>query len=219
MILKDIRTEVKDIDDKGIVTMYVSAFGNRDSDDDIIQRGAYAKTISENMRRIKHLKNHRRDISLGLPLEMTEDDFGLKVVSAMNLKKEVVRDTYEDYKFHASYQRTMEHSVAIEPVKYDIDQNNEIRTIPEVKLAEYSTLDFWGANDQTPMVDIKSEKDAVDVINMLDNMLRKGNYTDERFQKMEQTIKQLKALISNEPSGDTHENDKPLAEFYKSLNF
>lgn len=219
MIYKDIRTEVKDIDDKGVVTMYVSAFGNRDSDSDVIQKGAYAKTIQENMKRIKHLKNHKRDMSLGYPIEMTEDDYGLKVVSKMNLDKQIAKDTYSDYKFFADGGRTLEHSVAIDVVKDEIDREREVRIIREVKLAEYSTLDFWGANENTPMVDIKSEKDAIDTINVLNEMLKKGNYSDEKFRNIESTINKLKALLTDEPSPDTHTDKEPLVKFYNLLNF
>lgn len=219
MIYKDIRTQVKDIDDKGVVTMYVSAFGNEDSDRDVIKRGAYSKTIKENINRIKHLKNHRRDMSLGYPLEMTEDEFGLKVVSKMNLDKPIVQDTYSDYKFFADGGRTLEHSVAIDVVKDEVDRDKETRIIHEVKLAEYSTLDFWGANENTPMIDIKSASEVMDTMNLLELMLKKGNYSDEKFRNIEITINKLKALVSNEPSTDTHTENEPLNIFKNTLNF
>jgi phage head maturation protease len=53
-----------DIDaSKGIVTGYFAAFNNKDSDGDIIVKGAFAKTIKErgpqsSKPRIKHLLDH-----------------------------------------------------------------------------------------------------------------------------------------------------------------
>ena len=55
---------LKDIDATGrTVQFYGSAFGNEDSDGDIIMPGAYTKTILENgpgsrQPRIKHLQQH-----------------------------------------------------------------------------------------------------------------------------------------------------------------
>ncbi len=50
---------IKDIDEKsGIVTGYFSIFGNKDSDSDVITKGAYKKTLSENYSRVKHLYQH-----------------------------------------------------------------------------------------------------------------------------------------------------------------
>ena len=57
---------VKDVDTvKGIVTGYFSSFGNKDSDGDIIQKGAYTKSINENFDRIKHLLDHDRTKAVG----------------------------------------------------------------------------------------------------------------------------------------------------------
>ena len=48
--------EVIDADEKmGIVEGYGSVFGNVDSDGDIITKGAYRKTITENGNRVKYL--------------------------------------------------------------------------------------------------------------------------------------------------------------------
>lgn len=50
---------IKDIDEKnGVVTGYFSIFGNKDSDSDVITKGAYKKTLSENYNRVKHLYQH-----------------------------------------------------------------------------------------------------------------------------------------------------------------
>src|SRR5690606_40163764 len=63
MLLKNLAAQLEDVSDKdGLVTHYWSAFGNRDSDGDVIQRGAYAKTIQERgpqgANRIKFLWQH-----------------------------------------------------------------------------------------------------------------------------------------------------------------
>jgi len=210
MKYKDFKYRIEDVDEKGTVVMYVSAFGNKDSDGDIIQKGAYKKTIKEGMQRIKHLKDHNRFMLLGLPKEMEEDSTGLKVKSVINIKKELGRETYEDYKFFAEHNRTLEHSVGIDILKADDN------ILTELKLWEYSTLSFLGANSETPLLDIKSHKDIGETITMLENML-KGQYSDEKLLQIEQKIKELNTLI-NEPSDDTNELEPLIDKWYKLFN-
>ena len=55
-----------DIDEKAsLVKGYGSVFGNKDSDGDIIMRGAYRKTLQENGDRVKYLYQHDMDKPLG----------------------------------------------------------------------------------------------------------------------------------------------------------
>ena len=47
-LIKELSGKVADIDKKqGLVKAYFSAFGNIDSDNDMIQRGAHIKTMKE----------------------------------------------------------------------------------------------------------------------------------------------------------------------------
>ena len=43
---KDFNSIIEDVDDKGIITKYVNAFGNVDSDKDRSNQGSFKKTIS-----------------------------------------------------------------------------------------------------------------------------------------------------------------------------
>jgi HK97 family phage prohead protease len=203
--------KVKDIDETGIVTIYVNAFGNVDSDNEISAPGSFDKTIRENFKRIKHLKDHDTWKLLGLPLEFIPDGYGLLVRSAMNMKKEMVRDVYEDYKFFMGHDRTIEHSIGYRVMQANLDNNTGIRTITEYKLMEYSTLSFLGANENTPCVDVKSQQTKLESdIRLLDEMLRKGNYTDEKFMNIEKKVSEIqlritemKSLNQEEPLKDT----------------
>ena len=70
--------EIADIDEKmGIVKGYGSYFGNKDSDGDVIAKGAYQKTIKENGDRVRYLWQHKMDKPIGKIKEMYEDDKGL----------------------------------------------------------------------------------------------------------------------------------------------
>jgi HK97 family phage prohead protease len=161
LINKEYKSNVSEVNqegEKGIVGIYVSGFGNIDSDRDIMNPKAFNYTIQHNFKRIKHLKDHNYHVLLGLPLEFKPDEKGLFVKSAMNLEKPIVREVYSDYKFFKKHDRTIEHSItfSVSPDKIEYNKDNNTRTINEVKLYEYSTLSFLGANENTPLVDIKS---------------------------------------------------------------
>lgn len=198
---KDFSSIIEDVDDKGIVTKYVNAFGNVDSDKDRSLQGSFKKTINDNFKRVKWFLNHDYNQLLGVPLEANEDSFGLKIRSQLNMKKEISRDVYEDYKLYAANDRTLEHSIGVTAVKFDKDEKTGIRDVTEWKLFEYSTLYFLGANELTPMVNIKNLNDIKNTIELLEKML-KGKYSEEKLEQIEITLNELKSLI-NEPSDDT----------------
>ena len=60
-----------DADEKnGIVKGYGSFFDNMDSDQDIIRKGAYTKTIKENGERVKYLYQHDMMQPIGKMIEL-----------------------------------------------------------------------------------------------------------------------------------------------------
>ena len=224
MKYKNVSAPVEDVDvDKGIVTLYASAFGNIDSDGDVIQKGAWSKSIKERgpaslKPRIKHLWMHDMANPIGIPLSMEEDGFGLKVQS----KVSDVRNG--DYlKLYRDGVIT-EHSVGFEVIKTGESRND----ITEAKLWEYSSV-TWGANENTPVVGMKSEftpqlaEELTERMDVLYKALRNGDYTDETFKLIENQFEIIKSKISlvakNEPSEDTPKADEPidLLTIWKSL--
>lgn len=203
--------EVKDIDTTGRrVQFYGSAFGNEDSDGDIMMPGCYTKTIQENgpqsrQPRIKHLRQHQTSSILGAFAELGEDTKGLLALS--NIVK-----TKDGDDALALYELNLyEHSVGFQTLKSEWDETdpqNPIRRIKEVKLWEISSV-TWGANADTPFVGFKSHTPAqrladVDLLNQrLDKLfkaLRTGNLQDATYLTLEAEAHSLqtayKGLIS-----------------------
>ena len=200
-VFKSFGTKVKDIDEaKGIVTIYINAFSNEDTDGDISEPGSFKRTFKNNISRIKHFLNHDSYKLIGVPIKLYEDQIGAIAVSQLNIKKELGRDVFEDYKLYAEHGKSLEHSVRVYAVKRD---TNDTRRVLEWKLWEYSTLYGWGANEETPLINIKS-------LDELEMMMREGNYTDERAKQIEKLYDQLKNLIAD-PSG-TPETDPPAPD-------
>lgn len=229
MIFKGNNLKVQDIDEANKkVLIYVSSFGDTDSDKDIIIPGAYQKTLSERgpvsqKPRIKHLRDHW-DL-IGKPIEMTEDQKGLLVLSQLS-NSTAGRDTIEDYKLNL-----LEHSVGFEIMKSDPRDEKGIQIIREIKLWEYSSVS-WGANENTPLVEMKG-KDVTEVItrinakmDRLSTALRKGDYSDERFEQIEVQLQIIKTAYNDiikslQPPKSTDEPKLDLAslgEIFDNFN-
>jgi len=207
---KNLDYQIKAVDEnKGIVQFYASSFGERDtdadSDGDVIVQGAYQKTIKENIKRIRHLKNH--SISVGVPTEIKEDNFGLSVTSQLILGKQVAKELYEEYKVYAQLGNSMEHSVGFMPIKTDEDKESEINYIKEVKLMDVTTMETWGANQFTPQGAIKQYGSIEQAIDTLKTMLN-ARFQDEKLQQIDDTLQTLKSLVNAEPPKGTH-SDEP----------
>ncbi|TSA54092.1 MAG: hypothetical protein D4R45_04470 [Planctomycetaceae bacterium] len=215
-LTKDFEHQVKDLDtEKGIVTVYINSFDNEDSDGDISLPGSFKRTFKNNGPTIQHWLNHDRDKLIGVPIKLYEDDFGAIAVSQLNIKKQLGRDVFEDYKLFAEHDKTLQHSVRVWPIKFEEDRTGDkfTRRVSEWKLImEFSTLYGWGANQQTPLIDIKSLSD-------LELMMSEGNYSDEKARLIEETYNKLKRLLSD-PQG-TQVTDPPalgeIKQFYSLL--
>ena len=72
--------ELESTNESGEFSGYAAVFGNRDDGDDIIEKGAFAKTIINDFNRIKILSQHDDfELPIGKPLELREDDKGLYI--------------------------------------------------------------------------------------------------------------------------------------------
>jgi len=232
-LTKNFSCEIKDIDEKqGIVSIYVNAFGNLDSDRDVSEPGSFNKTIKENFKRIAHLQNHDGKIRLGWPKEFLPDNYGLLTISAMNMEKQIVKDQFSDYLFAIKMGRSLEHSIGYSVVKFSVenpdDYSKRIRRIQEYKLYEYSTLSFLGANERSTTVEAKNISSLNSEVDLLSEMLSKGDYSDEKFKQIEiklsviqNKITEMKTLGIEEPEQSTPIIVEPdsLFQSQKKINY
>jgi DNA-directed RNA polymerase subunit RPC12/RpoP len=153
------------------------------------------KTPDENFGRVKWYLNHNQSQLLGVPIEGTETDEYLQMTAQLNMNKQLSRDVYEDYRLYAEYNKTLEHSVGVDPVKRD---TKDARVVLEWKLWEFSTLTNWGANSNTPLLSIKSEKEAVETIELLEKIMLQGKYSDERLKFFDNKLSILTKALQGE---------------------
>ena len=181
--------QLKDFDSKkGIVAFYFSAFGNKDSDGDILQNGAFTKTIKENFARIKHLKNHDRVITPGVIKELHQDEFGAYAVSQL-VPTVIGKDTLIEYEHGI----ITEHSMGFGVMQEHMDKGTNANIITEVKLWEVSSLNAWGANMNTPTIGVKDE-DIETLIKNIEVVLKSSNISDERGKELELKLTELLTL-------------------------
>ena len=197
-LTKSYSQKINGVDSKGEVDIYVNAYGNEDNDGDISAPGSFTKTAKEQKSRMRHLINHeKRDPSYlaGFPLEiMPDDSHGLRVISKLNLKKQSIRDLWEDYKLFAEHDLSLEHSIGYKAMKRS---QSDPRVITEYAMGEYSTITYRAANEQTPLNGMKSFNDIVGAIQTLELMLRKGNYSDTKFIEIENSVKALTETLNS----------------------
>jgi len=210
MNFKQFSYELKDFDEKqGIVKAYANAYDFKDSDGDISAKGSFNKSVGDNRKRIRVLKDHIPTVSLGIPLEFdTADNYGLLTTTKFNLQKEVSRDMFTDIQLLKEHGLNAELSIGYEVVKRD-EKNRSI--ITEYKLWEYSFLSSWAANELSTVQDIKNIKSHYGIMELLTKAYNLP-YSDTRLTQIE-TI--LKSLDNKEPEYPSTPTDEPTDEQIK----
>jgi HK97 family phage prohead protease len=212
MDFKQLSYDLKEFDEaKGIVTAYANAYDFKDSDGDISAKGSFDKTVPENFKRIRVLKDHNPTISLGVPLAIdTKDSYGLLTTSKFNLNKEVSRDMFTDIKLMHENGLSAELSIGYQVMQRD-KKNKSI--ITEYKLMEYSFLSSWAANELSTVQDIKGIKSHYGIMELIEKSYDL-NYSDARLKQIE-TI--LKSLSDKEPIKNITPKDKPIIDEHKQI--
>lgn len=209
--------ELLDADENaGIIKGYGSYFGNKDSDSDVIMKGAYSKTIKENGERVKYLYQHDMMQPIGKMSELYEDDKGLVFVAEI-AKTQLGKDVVELMKSGV----ITENSVGIMPIQKQ--NKGDYREITEVKLYEISAVTL-AANDQAKILDVKGNVDIEKISKRYDNLaklVRKGDISDEMGYAIEAEILKLKSLIVEltKPSEDTLPSVEPKNDEFEMLKY
>ena len=178
MITKVFPSFTKALDgETGIVEAYVSIFGIMDLDDppDIIEFGAFAKTIQERgpagAKKIRVLNQHWRHEVIGVPLTLVEHTRDMlppelleqypEATGGLFARTQFVMDTQMGREMYALYKAGAmdEWSIGFDIMQMEnVKRDDEIaRLIKEIKLWEYSPV-TWGANPATATTAVKQAK-------------------------------------------------------------
>jgi HK97 family phage prohead protease len=204
MNFKQLSYDLKDLDDsKGVVVAYANAYNFKDSDGDISAPGSFNKTVNENFKRIRVLKDHNPTMMIGVPLEINANDpYGLLTTSQFNMKKPLGKDMFTDVKLMHESGLNAELSIGYQVIRRD-EKNKAI--INEYKLMEYSFLSSWGANELSTVQGIKSIKSHYGIMELIEKAYNL-DYSDERLRNIENLLKSL----TEEPTEPVTLNEKPI---------
>lgn len=195
---------VKDVDmNKREVAGYFSVFGNVDSDGDIMDKGAYAKTLEGGIGRVQHLFMHSPMLgAVGKLKELKVDDKGLFFRSKI-IGTAMGNDLMVMYNEGA----IKEHSVGFETVKSeDMIQSDgsNVRLIKEVKLWEGSSV-LWGANEQALLK-------SFDLLHSQGQSENLYLFIKSQLQAINESLEKVAAKSTPKQA-----ENKSLVEIYKSL--
>lgn len=178
--------ELKDADE-GIVSGYLSAFGNIDSDGDMIMPGAFERTIKERgpngTRSIKHFMDHEKK-AVGVFTVLKEDDYGLYYESKAGDWTAGV-DFFKMVKAGA----ITEHSIGFKTLRKE--RFSDHTKIYEIKLFEGSSLQGWGANEFTPIMGFKSMDDFEAYFDRMEYAIKNGTLSETSLARVESYLKSL----------------------------
>jgi len=185
----------KDIDtNKGIVTGYFAAFDTKDSDGDLIEKGSFQKTIQERgpqgKQLIKWLLDHDKYKAIGKLTELREDNFGLYYEGKVGR-----HSLGKDFMLMVEDGIINQHSFGYRIIKDQYDRDSNVNRIKELMMFEGSPIQFLGANQNTPIVGIKSLEDAMQMCEKLNKFIATSEATDETLKQLDEKLKSLRMEI------------------------
>jgi HK97 family phage prohead protease len=209
---KQLAYDLKELDEsKGVVTAYANVYSVKDSDGDISAFGSFEKTVKENFKRIRVLKDHNPTMMIGVPLVIdTKDTYGLLTTTQFNMNKDLGRDMFTDVKLMHDSNLNAELSIGYKVISRDA-KNKSI--ITEYKLSEYSFLSSWAANELATVQNIKSIQSHYGLMELIQKSYDL-DYSDTRLRQIE-TL--LKALTDEPLETNTLINEPLLLDAFKTF--
>lgn len=187
---KSFQGGIKDVNTvKGIVSGYFASFDTVDRAKDLIQKGAFAKTIRENGPKgtgdIAHLQDHDKKKTVGMLLDLNEDNKGVPFESKLGRHA-----AGRNYLLMCEDGFIKSHSFEYRVIKSE--KKDGIRLIKELQMTEGSGLQHGIAacNPNTPLTGIKSLELLTDTekteyifeqLALYQKAWKGGNYTDQHF--------------------------------------
>lgn len=149
MHYRDARFELKALSENGEFEGYAAYFGNVDHYGDVIERGAFRKTLLDKGGRVPLLWQHRVDEPIGI-VELEEDELGLRVKRGwLDMGVQRAKEAYSLLK--SGVLRGL--SIGYDSVKEVWEGSTRI--LKELRLWEVSLVTF-GANPLALVTDVKA---------------------------------------------------------------
>jgi len=208
----DFGFEVKAVNQDGTIEGYGSVFGVKDSYADVIQKGAFDKSIKAHKEQKSMpalLWQHDAAQPIGVWTEMSEDSNGLY------LKGKLAMDTVKGKEAHALLKMGALNglSIGFMTKQAQYDEKTEIRTLTEVEIWETSIVTF-PANTKARVTHVKSA-DEMQTLKDAERILR-----DSGFSKQDALafVSRVKTLSSRSDSDDAGELKAALIRLHSTIS-
>ena len=181
MLRKHVAFEIKELDtETGVMEGYASVFGVKDHGGDIVESGAFTKSLEKRNGKVTLRADHERRLvgRLGY-VEAKEDKTGLFFKAHYNLRKQFAVDVLSDVKQALEADMPMGMSFGYDIIDSDYDKKTSTLHLNELELFEVSVTDF-------PMNSDAGVLTAKSVLNM-------------RPEEVRALIKQLEGFLEKEP--------------------
>lgn len=180
----------------------------------MIMPGSYTKTIQEQGKAgvdaIWHLTDHTGSLrsAIGKPL-LEQDSFGLKGTT------QIVDTTWGNDVLKLYEAKLInQHSVGYRIIKDGMKQGEvggPYNEITELKLYEGSAV-LWGANPDTPTVELKSAADMLRMLSLIEDQLHKGTLTDDTFKILQKHYDAIALAIKSYKPTEPGKSTQPEPE-------
>jgi HK97 family phage prohead protease len=209
---KDLKLDVKGLNELGELEGYAAYKGNIDSYGDILEHGSMKRTIRNN-KSFPLLWGHDPNQPIGLTTVLKEDDRGLYMKAQLDLENDLARRVYSGVK--NGYISGL--SIGYRVVKDDVNKRGN-RLLKEIKLYEISLITKgFAANDMAMVSGFKSLGNFDSLLNRIkqleDQRFKSGEGEDDppmdmdvlkRIADLEEEVKYLKELA------DSSEDTRPF---------
>lgn len=196
--------EIKSIDEKGVFTGYGSVFGITDSYGDVVERGAFTRSLAERDMP-KMLWQHRHDEPIGVWLEVSEDNHGLLVKGKLLIDDDpLAKRAYAHLKAGSISGLSIGYSVPKGGAEWD--EAAGVNRLKQIELWEISPVTF-PANESATVSTVKSFQTKRD----LESWLRDAGMSQN-------AAKKLIAGGFNELAQHRDDECDDLSELQKSLS-
>lgn len=153
--VKTFNLEIKSLDAQGYFEGYANTFGLVDAYNEVVVKGAFARTISHwraSGKKIPMLSQHDHKTIIGYydPMKMEEDEKGLKVAGQLLLEIQDAKDDYVRAK-----EGLLSMSIGFDTLDEELDRKTGIRYLKEIRLWEVSLV-TWAANVDSVITSIKA---------------------------------------------------------------
>jgi HK97 family phage prohead protease len=201
--------DVEERENEGVIEGYASTFGNIDLGLDVVDKGAFKKTIKDSKGRVPILADHSPYDQIGWNEEAKEDATGLWVRGALDLNVQKAKERYSLSKKALKLGAKMGLSIGYMTITAEPNRDNpRVRHLKELKLFEYSLVTF--PMNTEAMVTAAKSIGAIDKARVLIEQLKSQGVS---LKDLEIALRYEAAQVDEDPTKISQSIDNLINKF------